>query len=85
MAVRCGAALKREIAKDAFHLETVWELLNKLKDVQMEQAKERQSETPASHHENHLSALKATYSPYLPLILAARARSECHCLRMVTM
>ena len=31
-------ALKLEIAKDAFHLETVWELFSRVKDVHMEQA-----------------------------------------------
>ena len=35
-------SLKLEVAKDAFHLETVWELLTKLKDMHMDEAKERQ-------------------------------------------
>ena len=37
-------ALKLEVAKDAFHLETVWELFTKLKDLHMEEAKERKQQ-----------------------------------------
>jgi hypothetical protein len=36
-------ALKLEVAKDAFHLETAWELLTRLKDMHMEEAKDRQA------------------------------------------
>ncbi len=36
-------ALRLEIQKDAFHLETVWELLSRLKDLHMDEAKDRQA------------------------------------------
>jgi len=67
-------ALKLEVAKDAFHLETVWELLTRLKDLHMEEAKQRQARLTAGEHGSHLAALHATYSKYLPLVAAARAR-----------
>ena len=65
-------ALKLEIGKDAFHLETVWELFSKLKDIHMEEAKTRQERAPA--HANNLATLQTLYAPYLPLIAAARRR-----------
>ena len=64
-------ALKLEIAKDAFHLETVWDLFAKAKDLHMEQAKVIQEK---SAHGNHLNSLQKLYSGYLPLIAATRAR-----------
>jgi len=67
-------ALALEVHKDAFHLETVWELLTRLKDLHMEEAKERHSRLPASQHGSHLAALNATYSQYLPLVEYARGR-----------
>mmetsp|Transcript_14143 Transcript_14143/g.23533 ORF Transcript_14143/g.23533 Transcript_14143/m.23533 type:complete len:512 (+) Transcript_14143:124-1659(+) len=67
-------ALTLEVSKDAFHLETAWELLTKLKDLHMEEAKERHAQLPASQHGSHLAALNATYSQYLPLVAQARAR-----------
>lgn len=65
-------ALKLEIAKDAFHLETVWELFSRVKDVHMEQAKERQAGSKAGG--SPLDALRATYSQYIPLVQDARKR-----------
>jgi len=67
-------SLKLEVNKDAFHLETVWELLTKLKDLHMEEAKERQAKLSADKHGSHLAALHATYSRYLPLVAQARKR-----------
>jgi len=64
-------ALRLEISKDAFHLETVWDLFAKLKDMHMEDARVRQEQ---SAHSNHLAALQTIYSQYLPLIAAARKR-----------
>ena len=32
-------SISRQVAKDAFHLESVWEVLNRLKDLHMEEAK----------------------------------------------
>ena len=61
-------ALKLEIQKDAFHLETVWELFTKLKDFHMEDAKLK------SGQGDKLSLLKQMYSPYIPLISMARNR-----------
>ena len=40
--------LKLEIGKDAFHLETVWELLSRLKDLQMDEARAAQRDTAAA-------------------------------------
>ena len=54
-------ALRLEIRKDAFHLETVWELLSKLKDVHMDEAKEKQA-VASSHGGSQLDALKAIYA-----------------------
>ena len=67
-------ALALEVAKDAFHLETVWELLTRLKDLQMDVAKERQARAPTQKHGSHLEALKTAYAQYLPLVAQARAR-----------
>ena len=67
-------ALRLEVAKDAFHLETTWELVTRLKDLHMEEAKERQAQMPPSKHGNHLQALKETYSQYVPLVRAAAGR-----------
>ena len=64
-------ALQLEIHKDAFHLETVWELFSRVKDLHMEDARTRQE---SQKHANHLQSLQATYSQYLPLIAAARRR-----------
>ena len=66
-------ALKLEVAKDAFHLESVWEVLNRLKDLHMEEAKADADSKPRTRDE-HLGALRSTYAPYLPLIAAARGR-----------
>jgi len=67
-------ALTLVVNKDAFHLETVWELLTRLKDLHMEEAKERHARLSASQHGSHLAALNATYSQYLPLVEIARGR-----------
>jgi len=64
-------SLKLEIGKDAFHLETVWELFSKVKDMHMADVKSKQEKTA---HTNHLQALQSVYSQYLPLIAAARKR-----------
>jgi len=37
-----------QVRKDAFHLETVWELLTKIKDVQLELASEASSQSGSS-------------------------------------
>jgi len=66
-------AIRLEASKDAFHLETIWELFSKVKDLHMDLAKERQA---ASAHTNHLASLKAAYSQYTPLIKAALARIQ---------
>ena len=66
-------ALKLEVAKDAFHLESVWEVLNRLKDLHMGEAKADADSKPRTRDE-HLGALRSTYAPYLPLIAAARGR-----------
>ena len=63
----------RQVAKDAFHLESVWEVLNRLKDLHMEEAKADADSKPRTRDE-HLGALRSTYAPYLPLIAAARGR-----------
>ena len=65
-------ALKLEIGKDAFHLETVWELFSKVKDLHMEEAKERQERAPKGVAP--LQVLKEIYGPYLPLSIATRKR-----------
>ena len=65
-------ALERESAKDAFHLESVWELLSQLKDTQMEQA--TQSRPPDGGRTTQLAALEAAFAPHVPLVRAARAR-----------
>ena len=62
-----------QVAKDAFHLESVWEVLNRLKDLHMEEAKADADSKPRTRDE-HLGALRSTYAPYLPLIAAARGR-----------
>ena len=69
-------ALKLEVGKDAFHLETVWELLTRLKDVLMDDAKAQQDAAIAAGdtHTSHLANLKATYAPLLPIISSARKR-----------
>ena len=68
-------ALKLEIAKDAFHLETVWELFSKVKDIHMEESKQKTtSMEQAAKHTTHLQQLQMTYSQYLPLIAACRKR-----------
>ena len=66
-------ALKLEGAKGAFHLESVWEVLNRLKDLHMEEAKADADSKPRTRDE-HLGALRSTYAPHLPLIAAARGR-----------
>jgi len=66
-------ALKLEIQKDAFHLETVWELLSRLKDLHMDEAKERQA-TAGSKGGSPLDALRAIYAQYVPLVELARQR-----------
>ena len=66
-------ALTLEVGKDAFHLETSWDLLSRLKDLHMEGSRARQSELPAST-ESHLSMLQATYSQFIPLVSAAARR-----------
>jgi len=65
-------ALERESAKDAFHLESVWELLSELKDTQMEQA--TQSRPLDGGRTSQLAALEAAFAPHVPLVRAARAR-----------
>jgi len=65
-------ALERESAKDAFHLESVWELLSQLKDTQMEQA--TQSRPQDGGRTTQLAALEAAFAPHVPLVRAARAR-----------
>ncbi|KAL1495988.1 hypothetical protein AB1Y20_014625 [Prymnesium parvum] len=67
-------ALKLEIAKDAFHLETVWDLFTRLKDVHMGEARERQQREQSTDQGSHLITLKAIYARYLPLVAQARAR-----------
>lgn len=67
-------ALKLEVSKDAFHLETVWDMLTRLKDVHMEEAKEKQARNTSPHHSSHLNMLRDVYSKYLPLVKQARAR-----------
>ena len=63
------------MAKDAFHLESTWELLNRLKDLHMEEARAaseaRAADAPRA---DHLASLEAMFSPYVPLVRAARAR-----------
>ena len=66
-------SISRQVAKDAFHLESVWEVLNRLKDLHMEEAKADADSKPRTRDE-HLGALRSTYAPYLPLIAAARGR-----------
>lgn len=67
-------ALRLEVSKDAFHLETVWELLMHLKDLNMAEAKLKQSQTVHSQRGSHLAALHAIYAQYLPLVALARER-----------
>ncbi len=67
-------ALHLEVSKDAFHLETVFELLMHLKDLNMAEAKEQQSRPTQSQRGSHLGGLRALYSQYLPLIAASRER-----------
>ena len=53
----------------------MWELLTRLKDLQMDVAKERQARAPPSQqHGSHLAALQSAYAQYLPLVAQARAR-----------
>ena len=66
-------SISRQVAKDAFHLESVWEVLNRLKDLHMEEAKADADSKPRTR-DAHLGALRSTYAPYLPLIAAARGR-----------
>jgi tetratricopeptide (TPR) repeat protein len=70
-------ALDREVRKDAFHLDTVWELLSKIKEVQLELAaekQEREASGPATSRQAHLASLEASFSVYLPVIREACAR-----------
>jgi tetratricopeptide (TPR) repeat protein len=65
-------ALRLEIQKDAFHLETVWELLSRLKDLHMDEAKERQA-SAGTKGASPLEALRAIYGQYVPLLEATQA------------
>lgn len=70
-------ALDREVRKDAFHLDSVWELLSKVKDVQLELAaekQEREASGPSTSRQTHLASLEAAFSVYLPVIREACAR-----------
>jgi tetratricopeptide (TPR) repeat protein len=71
-------AIKLEVAKDAFHLETVWELFCKVKDLHMEEAKSRQEQQAAAaapaDRKSSLATLQDMYAPYIPLVKQARAR-----------
>ena len=67
-------ALQLEVSKDAFHLETVWELLTKIKDVHMEACSKLAPSEGEGSPPSTLAALQATYSQYLPLIGMARKR-----------
>jgi len=66
-------ALRLEIQKDAFHLETVWELLSRLKDLHMDEAKERQA-SAGTKGASPLEALRTIYGQYVPLVEAAKLR-----------
>ena len=58
-------ALKLEIQKDAFHLETVWELLTKVKDLHMDGAKHQQqspSPSPITGIQRQKSGLRRSVS-----------------------
>ena len=65
-------ALSLEIAKDAFHLETVWEIFAKLKDVHMEEARAAQEAAPS--RANNLASLQKLYAPYMAMVRDARKR-----------
>ena len=67
-----NGALKLEIAKDAFHLETVWELFTKIKDIHLQDATITQEQ--GNGQTNHLQALQQLFSPYVPLIEQAQKR-----------
>jgi hypothetical protein len=70
-------ALNGEVRKDAFHLDTVWELLSKIKDVQLELAaekQEREASVPGTSRQAHLASLETAFSVYLPVIREACAR-----------
>eukprot|EP00967_Tisochrysis_lutea_P063072 scaffold81223_cov35-Tisochrysis_lutea.AAC.3 len=70
-------ALEREVRKDAFHLDTVWELTSKIKDVQLElesERHERETSKPAASRQTHLASLEAAFSSYLPSIRQACER-----------
>eukprot|EP00965_Chrysotila_dentata_P159866 5281146-Pleurochrysis_carterae.AAC.1 len=79
-------ALTLEVAKDAFHLETVWDLLNTLKDLQMSEVKAKQEKAEREGGGGRegtsgarLATLQALYGQYLPLVHAARSRlTEAH-------
>ena len=53
----------------------MWELLTRLKDVQMDKAREKQEASKASGVKgDHLAYLRSIYSQYLPLVQQARKR-----------
>ena len=68
------AALKLEVEKDAFHLDSVWELLNRLKDVHTEAAQKRTLQFPNQPHVERLRALHQAFAPLIALAHAADAR-----------
>ena len=69
-------ALRLEIQKDAFHLETVWELLSRLKDLHMDEAKERQA-SAGTKGASPLEALRTIYGQYVTLLEATQSCRRC--------
>lgn len=68
-------ALKLEVGVDSFHLQTVWELLQHLKDLGMQGMQYQQQEQGdgARAASPGLGGLKATFGSYVPLITLARS------------